>query len=107
MRILATIPGIVESAHRPSPSLAPREAQAEPGGRSVTPAAPADRHIRRETKPAFPLGSIAALLALAVVAWTLAAWNDARRTERQQAESQRAGQRLAEQPRSAEEPVIR
>lgn len=107
MRILATIPELAASADRPSPPPVAPVAQAEPGGRSVTPAAGTGRRIRRKAKPAFPLGSIAALLVLAVVAWTLAGWNDARRTDRQQAGSQQAGQRFAEQPPSAEEPVIR
>ena len=52
----------------------------------------------------FPFTSVAALVALAVMAWTLAGWNDARRAGRQEADD-----RLAERPVAipAEESVVR
>lgn len=105
MRILATIPELEASACRASPAPEPRADDLLPAdreSRNLAAGPGPGRRIRRAAKPRLPLGSIAALMALAVLAWTLAGWNDARRAGRQQ-----AGERIAEQPASAEEPKTR
>jgi hypothetical protein len=65
---------------------------------------PAIGRLRQRPKPVFPFASVAALVALAVMAWTLAGWNDARRAGRQEADD-----RLAERPVAipTEESVVR
>jgi hypothetical protein len=67
------------------------------------PAAAGRRGMRRDQRRPFPLRSIAALAALALVAWSLAHWNDARRFHQQEAA------RLADRPPSAaaEEALLR
>lgn len=105
MRILATIPELEASACRASPPPGPRADDLLPAdheSRNVAAVPGPGRRIRRAAKPRLSLGSIAALVALAALAWTLAGWNDARRASRQQ-----AGERIAEQPGGAEEPMTR
>lgn len=108
MRILATIPAVrataspaADAASRPEPAAASSHPPAAEGRREQP--VPIGR-LRQRPKPLFPFTSVAALVALAVMAWTLAGWNDARRAGRQEADD-----RLAERPVAipTEESVVR
>ena len=108
MRILATIPAVratawpaADAASRPEPAAAPSHPQTAEGLRERP--VPIGR-LRQRPKPVFPFASVAALVALAVMAWTLAGWNDARRAGRQEADD-----RFAERPVAipTEESVVR
>lgn len=64
------------------------------GEEVVTPSTPAHRSTPRRG-PTFPTGSVAALAAVAAVAWSLAAWHESTRLAGQQ-----RPERLALQPPS-------
>jgi hypothetical protein len=104
MRILATIPALATGADpggtASGPAVSSRPAPQVGGSRpSARPRRPVDRFRRQP----FPLRSLAALAALALVAWSLAHWNDARRLRHQEAA------KLADRPpaATAEEAVLR
>lgn len=108
MRILATIPAVTSTAwptadpaSRPEPAAAPSHPPTAEGRRERP--VPIGRLCHRP-KPVFPFASVAALVTLALMAWTLAGLNDARRAGRQEADD-----RLADRPVAipAEESVVR
>jgi len=104
MRILATIPALATGADPGGATNGP-DAGGAPAPPAVVrrPAVGPRLPASRSRRQAFPLRSLAALAALALVAWSLAHWNDARRLRHQEAA------KLADRPpaATAEEAVLR
>lgn len=107
MRILATIPALATGAEPGGVASRPDAsgALAAPAPPAVVrrPAVGPRRPASRSRRQPLPLRSLAALAALALVAWSLAHWNDARRLRHQKAAT------LADRPpaAAAEEAVLR
>jgi len=104
MRILATIPALATEADPGGTANGPGVSSGPaPPVVVCRPSARPRRPVDRFRRQPLPLRSLAALAALALVAWSLAHWNDARRLRHQEAA------KLADRPpaATAEEAVLR
>jgi len=104
MRILAIIPALATGGDSGGTASGP-DVRGAPAAPAVVrqPTVGGRRTVSRSRRQPLPLRSLAALAALALVAWSLAHWNDARRLHHHKAAT------LAERPpaATAEEAVLR